>query len=343
MSGINEFDSNTIIIIDSDEEQELMDVQESAALENATCVTSCSSGFRRSVPAGNEATTSTTSTRDCEAEGTGTVNSVLRAGDSSTNVSLPCTCLGCSNFSIPHQPLELPQFKVAVSHSSKPGHTSKVVKQCSRTIQPSWFKRYSWITVCANRHKVFCRVCCLAKQQKLLSVSVLRSSPFINEGFGSWNKALERFDVHEKSQMHREAVERLACKASSVDLGVMMNARSSVDQEFHRNMLFKLLRAIRFLGKQGLPLRGHNENAEAFQGNLYQLLLLQAEECPRMISWLQQRDYISPTITDEIVNSMGQMILRGILKDIKSVQWFSIIADEATDISGTEQLSLSIR
>ena len=97
------------------------------------------------------------------------------------------------------------------------------------------------------------------------------------------------------------------------------------------------------MGKQGLPLRGHNENAEAFQGNLYQLLLLQAEECPRMISWLQQRDYISPTITDEIVNSMGQMILRGILKDIKSVQWFSIIADEAIDISGTEQLSLSIR
>ena len=157
-----------------------------------------------------------------------------------------------------------PKDKVAVSHSSKQGHTSKVVKQCSRTIQPSWFKWYSWINVCANRHKVFCRMCCLAKQQKLLSVSVLRSSPFINKGFGSWNKALERFDVHEKSQMHHEAVERLACKASSVDLGVMMNAWSSADQEFHRNMLFKLLRAIRFLGKQGLPLRGHNESAEAF-------------------------------------------------------------------------------
>ena len=37
------------------------------------------------------------------------------------------------------------------------------------------------------------------------------------------------------------------------------------------------------------------------------------------------------------------MILRGNLKDIKSVQWFSIIADNATDISGTEKLSLSIR
>ena len=53
-------------------------------------------------------------------------------------------------------------------------------------------------------------------------------------------------------------------------------------------MLFKLLRAIRFLAKQGLAFRGHNESAEAFQGNLYQLLLLQAEECPEMNVWLQK-------------------------------------------------------
>jgi len=74
----------------------------------------------------------------------------------------------------------------------------------------------------------------------------MRSSPFIAEGFGSWNKALERFYFHEKSQMHCEAVEKLACKASKVDIGVMMNARSSIEQEFNRSMLFKLMRAIKF-------------------------------------------------------------------------------------------------
>ncbi|XP_065920227.1 zinc finger MYM-type protein 1-like [Dysidea avara] len=99
-----------------------------------------------------------------------------------------------------------------------------------------------------------------------------------SEGFSSWNKALERFDMHEKSQMHREAIERLT-----------------------------------------------------------------SEECPGMKSWLEKREYISPTIVDEILKSMGQMILRGILDDIKNVQWYAIIADEATDISGTEQLSVSIR
>jgi len=52
-------------------------------------------------------------------------------------------------------------------------------------------------------------------------------------------------------------------------------------------MLLKLLRTIKFLGKQGLAIRDHNESAEAFQGNLYQLLLLIAEDCPGMNEWLK--------------------------------------------------------
>ncbi len=40
---------------------------------------------------------------------------------------------------------------------------------------------------------------------------------------------------------------------------------------------------------------------------------------------------------------MGQGGLREILADIGSSTWFSRIADEATDISHNEQLSLSIR
>lgn len=40
---------------------------------------------------------------------------------------------------------------------------------------------------------------------------------------------------------------------------------------------------------------------------------------------------------------MGNTILRSILNDIKNAMWYSIVADEATDVSHHEQLSLSIR
>lgn len=40
---------------------------------------------------------------------------------------------------------------------------------------------------------------------------------------------------------------------------------------------------------------------------------------------------------------MDQTILQDIIAEIKSVMWFSLIADEATDILSTEQMSVMIQ
>ena len=45
-------------------------------------------------------------------------------------------------------------------------------------------------------------------------------------------------------------------KVSNIDIGDVMSALSSIEQEVHKSMLFKLMRAVRFLGKQGLLLLG---------------------------------------------------------------------------------------
>ena len=266
------------------------------------------------------------------------------ASDSATvcSTSDGCGCVGCSDLTRPNQPLDVSKSKCMQSHLSKERQLGQK-KQYNRSIQTSWYNKYPWITVCTGRYKIYCRICCLAKQHGLLSTSVLKNSSFIGDGFGNWNKALERFHMHENSDMHREAVERLQLRESSIHIGCILDTRAAPEQEFHRSMLLKLLRAIKFLGKQGLAIRGHNENAEAFQGNLYQLLLLQAEDCPGMNKWLRQREYISPTIVDELIKSMGKSILRDIISEVSSAPWYAIIADEATDVSGTEQVSVSVR
>ena len=99
---------------------------------------------------------------------------------------------------------------------------------------------------------------------------------------------------------------------------------------------------MKYLAWQGLPFRGHYEDIQYFEGNLYQLLL-HAEDCPEMKTWLRKKEYISPEIVNEIIMMMGQSVLRQLLSEIKSSLWFSILADEATDISHHEQMSLSIR
>ena len=151
--------------------------------------------------------------------------------------------------------------------------------------------------MCSSRYKILCRTCRSVQQQGLLSSLVLNSkSPFITGDCGNWRKALQRFQEHEKSEMHLETAERLAAKASSLHIGAWLNTQYAEEQKFHKTMLFKLLEAVRFLGRQGLPLRGHCEDVESFEGNLYQLLLLQSKDFPRMRQWLHQKEYISPVI-----------------------------------------------
>ena len=108
-------------------------------------------------------------------------------------------------------------------------------------------------------------------------------------------------------------------------------------------MLLKLLSCIRYLARQGLPLCGHHEDSENFEGNLNQLLLLQAQNDPQMKTWLLRREYISPEIVNKLIMIMGQTVLRQILTEIKSTLRYSIIADEASDISHNEHMNLAIR
>ena len=46
---------------------------------------------------------------------------------------------------------------------------------------------------------------------------------------------------------------------------------------------------------------------------------------------------------NQIISLMGDTIQKQVLSDISQCKYFSILADEKTDVSQTEQLSLSVR
>ena len=99
-------------------------------------------------------------------------------------------------------------------------------------------------------------------------------------------------------------MEKLAAKASSVHIGGQLSSIKATEMVFHRSMLMKVLSCIRYLGWQGLALRGHVESIESFEGNLYQLLLLEAAGDDKMKAWLDKKQYLSPVITNEMINIM---------------------------------------
>lgn len=57
----------------------------------------------------------------------------------------------------------------------------------------------------------------------------------------------------------------------------------------------------------------------------------------------QKLQYSSPKIQNEIIEICGAIILGKIISKINQAKFFSILADETTDISGIEQFSSCVR
>jgi len=52
--------------------------------------------------------------------------------------------------------------------------------------------------------------------------------------------------------------------------------------------------------------------------------------------------YTSKTIQEQLISIIGEQIHNEILEEVRSAQYYSVIADEACDISNKEQLSISL-
>ena len=53
--------------------------------------------------------------------------------------------------------------------------------------------------------------------------------------------------------------------------------------------------------------------------------------------------YISNTIQNQIISILADQVSHSIISRVKAAKWFSVIADEVTDVSNKEQLSIALR
>ena len=70
---------------------------------------------------------------------------------------------------------------------------------------------------------------------------------------------------------------------------------------------------------------------------------LRSEDYSSIKDWQEAKHYQSPAIINELITMFGHNILRGIVKDISSARWYSVLADETRDVSNKEQLTVCIR
>ena len=151
------------------------------------------------------------------------------------------------------------------------------------------------------------------------------------------------FKKHEQSSCHREAVEvMVTLPATTRDIGETLSQQHAKEKEGNRKILLKILFNIRFLGCQGLAFRGDGSESD---GNFLQLLKLRGEEDPSISEWLARKanKYTSHEVQDEILKIMAHQILRKIATDLQSSPFLTIMADETTDASNHEQVTIVLR
>ena len=73
---------------------------------------------------------------------------------------------------------------------------------------------------------------------------------FAKSGYSDWKKALERFDKHENSASHHEAVDLLVTIPNSTsDVGEMLSSALAEEKAENRKMLSTIISTIRYLGR----------------------------------------------------------------------------------------------
>jgi len=155
--------------------------------------------------------------------------------------------------------------------------------------------------------------------------------------------ATTSFQQHEASACHKEAVERVFTLPSTTkDIGEALSSAHAQEKLENRQCLLKIISNLRFLARQSCAIRGHSDESES---NCVQLLTLRGEDDPRICERMNKRTtkYTSHEVQNDLLKVMALNILRSVAVRLYDAMFFTIMADEKTDASNREQVTIILR
>ena len=227
--------------------------------------------------------------------------------------------------------------------------------------QHNWLSKYNGLVFSESENGGFCKFCVLFAEP---SPTVKVFGIIINKPLTNFKKASERLNDHFGSaKFHKAAVEkaRLFTKVrNDCSLSIANQLSTLREQRVAENQLKlqSIIETIILCGRQGLALRGHRDDkivshhddteSALNHGNFLALLEFRVLSGDKILenhlkSAKGNALYTSKVIQNELITICGNVVRDKILQDIRSASYFSVIADEATDSTNVEQLSICIR
>ena len=224
--------------------------------------------------------------------------------------------------------------------------------------------QYSCFRYSMTKQGVFCAPCVLFAADSVGGVKLDRlvKSPLQKFSHLSGNDGY--LTTHLQNTFHEDCARRARAfcqmmRGRAGDVAQQVDTAAAVQRQQNRRALERIIQAIEFHGRLGLPLHGHRDYGELplpdanggidyTQGNMratLQLMMACNDEALKqhLATTGRNATYISPASQNQLIEAVAVVIRQHIVTDINAAKYFTIMADETTDFSRQEQLSVCLR
>ena len=248
---------------------------------------------------------------------------------------------------IPPSTLQLPALKYNDSKRKCGIYT----RRCNR----AWFEAFDFLTYSEEREGLFCLPCILFPS-RTWHTGASRAKILIEEPLTNWKDALADLRAHGSLHYHLDSKAKMEAFVSSMknpesrlDLSLTTARQERVEQNMQ--VLTSIVKCLELCGRQGIALRGHRDDStsqELNQGNFKVIVDFRIDAGDDVLkkhveTSSKRATYLSKTSQNQLLDCMGEAILEAIVEDVKAGTFYSVLADEVSDVSGWEQLGIALR
>ena len=215
-----------------------------------------------------------------------------------------------------------------------------------RSFCSSWYERFPFIEYSVQGDSVFCFIC-----RHFPSRSTKSDPSFVTDGFKKWKKFTSIVEKHVNCDSHALSMTYYSSwKSAKTSGSVVFQLDSHADRVIisNRDVVTTLSRIGILCARHGIALRGHRKSdSKSNQGNflnILQMIELENKEFAQKLKTLPKNTtYSSKDSQNDILEAAAAVVLDEICSEIKAAPCYAVFADEARDISRSEQMSVCIR
>ncbi|KAM3248906.1 zinc finger MYM-type protein 1 isoform X1 [Capsicum annuum] len=230
---------------------------------------------------------------------------------------------------------------------SSPSYTE--ISENINPSQPSDKDKILNLEYSIKKDAAFC-LCCYLFKNEIGGYEKRVCDSFTIDGFRNWNKGVERLNKHvgEVNSVHNRCFKMMLDLDNQAQyILASFDKQSEKTKNEYRVRLNASIDVARYLLKEGLPFRGHDES-ETFtrRGNFLDLLKWYAdrkEDVKKVLENAPQNDIMfCPNVQKDIVNCCAKETLKAVVEDLNG-DYFGILVDESKDVFHKEQMILVLR